>query len=370
MGYCECERCLAVFKGAETFREHGTLFARGPDGVTVNVTSETLFGFINGVAAAVAQKHPEVLVGCYAYSAYSHPPSFKLHPKVYLQTTTRFRRTPLGLEEQIKAFGARTSQVGIREYYSVFQSDWDYPDPGKLTPRQLQADLRFYRSHGVTAVNAEASNNWAPRGLGYYVAAQLMWDVDADVESIVRDFFQKAFGAAAPEMQSYYARWYGGDVAVLPQSRDLPAKHSLVVGGSIDKQALLAAYVDLDKAARLVVNSPEHLARIDQLRLYLHYLHLRWRLELAESAGGEQAVLDAIRAETVFGGRLTRTGMVHARPLIGKAFLRRFREHAEILENVPDAAKWGSGWRQVGEPPTREELQTLWQEDAALLRQN
>jgi len=367
LGYCECERCRAVFQGAEPVREHGTLFAQRPDGRTVNITSETLFAFVNRVATAVAEKYPQVQIGCYAYSAYSHPPSFKLHPNVYLQTTTSFRRTPLGLKQQIEEFGALTSQVGIRDYYSVFQFDWDFPDPGKVTPRQLQADLRFYRSHGVTAINAEASCNWAPRGLSYYVAAQLMWDVDADVAALVRDFYDKAFGPAAAPMQRYYVRWYGDEVAALPAAGELPQKGHLVAAGAIDVAVLAAAYQDLDAASKLVSGSPDHRARVDQLRLYLHYLVLRWQLGEAERGGDQQAVLDAIRAETIFGGRLTRSGMIHARALVGKAFPRRFSKHAAILEKVPDASQSGAGWRQVGEPPTREELQQLWEADRALL---
>ena len=156
LGYCECRRCLTVFDGAEPFREHRSLFARRADGALVNVTSETVFAMVNQIAAAVAEKHPETLVGCYAYSAYSHPPSFRFHPNVYLQTTTAFRRTPIPLAEQLGAFGEKTEQLGIREYYSVYQWDWDYPDPGKVVPSQLGEDLAFFHGKGITAVNAEA----------------------------------------------------------------------------------------------------------------------------------------------------------------------------------------------------------------------
>ena len=372
LGYCECQRCLAVFGDADPFRAHSSLFARRPDGRTVNITSETLFAFVNRVAAAVAREYPKTLVGCYAYSAYSHPPSFALHPNVYLQTTTRFRRTPLELEEQITEFGRLASQVGIREYYSVYQWDWDEPEPGNVVPRRLQADLRLYRSKGITAINAEASNNWAPRGLGYYVASRLMWDVDADVRNIVRDFYVTAFGDAAEAMERYYVRWYGDDVAVLSKPPTPPAKRSPSVASPADSRrtrsapgALEAAFHDLDDAARLVADSPPHRARVDQLRLYLHYLLLRRRVETAEASGDSKAVLDAIRAETEFGGRLTRTGMIHSRALLGKAFLRRFRKHAKLLESVPEAANWGKGWRRVGAPPTRDELESLWEEGRA-----
>lgn len=367
LGYCECERCRAVLQGGEPYRAHDALFARRPDGVLVNVTSETLFALVNRVAAAVAEKHPRTLVGCYAYSAYSHPPSFKLHPNVYLQTTTAYRRTPLTLEEQISAFGEKTKQVGIREYYSVYQWDWDYPAPGKMTPATLAEELRFFHKHGVTAINAEASNNWAARGLGYYVASQLMWDVNVDVKEVVRDFYRQAFGPAALPMQRYYVRWYGPGVAVLPDERDLPSQSALYEKGKFDVDALKAAYRDLDEAVSLVPTDSPHRRRIDLLRMYAHYLFLRYHLHRAEQAKDRRRIIEAIEAETVFGGRLTDTNMIHSRPLIGKAFLRRFRKHEALLANVEEAQHAGKGWRQVGEPPTREQLDALWSADRAEL---
>lgn len=367
LGYCECERCLATLKGGKPYREHGSLFAKRDDGVVVNITSETLFSFVNKVAAAVAAKHPKTLIGCYAYSAYSHPPSFDLHPNVYLQTTTAYRRTSITLDEQLEEFGKRTKQRGIREYYSIYQWDWDYPAPGKMTPAALQQDLKQFHRHGITAINAESSNNWGARGLGYYVASQLMWDVHADVKAILRDFYEGAFGPAAPAMQRYYVRWYGPSAAAMPDYRALPAQVALVEKGKFDVEALKAAYQDLDDAVKLVPADSAYRQRIDLLRLYAHYLFLRHRLHLAEQGKNRQAIIDAIKEETIFGGKLTDTHMIHTRPLLGKAFLRRFKSHEALLADIPDAQQPGKGWRQVGAVPGREEIEAIWSADKAAL---
>lgn len=365
LGYCECERCTAVFQGGTPFQDHGTKFARRPDGVVVNVTSETLFHLVNEVAKAVAAQYPKTLVACYAYSAYSHPPSFPLHPNVFLQTTTAYRRTPLSLDEQLKAFGEKAAQVGIREYYSVYQWDWDGPHPGQMEPGRLEKSLRLFRSNNVTSVNAEASNNWGPRGLGYYVASQLLWDVKADVRAIVRDFYERAFGPAARAMEHYYARWYGSGVTteeapVVQEDGEKKAK-------AVTPEDLRAAYKDLDEATDLVRNLPGARERVDHLRMYGHYLFLRLQLEEAEKTHDDKAILAAIKEETVFGGRLAYTNMIHSRPLLGKAFLRRFKKHEKLLAGVPEAQHEGKGWRQVGEAPTREELDRLWAEDKLAL---
>jgi len=380
LGYCECERCFAVFQGATPYPEQGSFFAKRPDGVVVNVTSETLFGFINQVAAAVAEKYPDTLIGCYAYSAYSHPPSFKLRPNVFLQTTTAFRRTNLSLEEQLDGWSKSASQLGIRDYYSVFQWDWDYPPAGKLAPDSLQKDLQFFQRKGVTSLNAEASNNWGTRGLGYYLAAQLLWDVNADVPTLLGDFYDQAFGPAAAAMQRHYVRWYGPSAAHVKRTtksarddtrdpqpladelrNDQPAaKFSL--------DAFKASFRDLDEAARLVADSPANLARVDQLRMYWHYLYLRHRLDEADQTNKQEAILRAIESELKFGGRLAYSNLIHARPLLGKAILRRFKKFEALLSERQEVQKEGQGWRQVGQAPSHAELQQLWQADKEALR--
>ncbi len=360
LGFCECEKCRSVFHGAEPTREHGTLFAERPDGVTVNITSETFFGAVNRVAAEIGKDHPGVTLACYAYSAYSHPPSFDLHPNIYVQTTTAYRRTLLDLKEQLSQFGAKAKKLGIREYYSVFQWDWDWPEPGKMAPETLRDDLRFFRDNGVGAVNAEASDNWAARGLGYYLAARLMWDVDAAPAPLLEDFYTGAFGPASKAMERYFVRWYGSSAAVSDRER-LPAQ-AKAFDGKINLSALSDAFRDLDSAAKATAEGTKHRARVDDLRCYLHYLLLRQRLEWAEATGDRETILGAIRAETEFGGRLSDTNMIHTRALIGKAFPRRFRDFARQLEGIDTKA-----WRLVGTPPDSGEIRRLWDEDRKLL---
>ncbi|HEY7428260.1 MAG TPA: DUF4838 domain-containing protein [Gemmataceae bacterium] len=392
LGYCECERCRAVCRGGEPYQKQGTTFAHRPDGVLVNITSETLFQFVNQVAAAVAKKHPKTLVGCYAYSAYSHPPSFKLHPNVFLQTTTAFRRTPLSLAEQLETFHKIGVQSGIRAYYSVYQWDWDYPpiNKGEMVLPRLADDLRFYHQHNVQSINAEASCNWAPRGLGYYLAARLMWNVREDHRALLADFYEKAFGPAALPMERYYVRWLGRGAAV--RARQPATKSATVVPvdpktvkDELDNaedvtfrlESLKAAYRDLDEAARLVNDQPQYRDRVDQLRLYAHYLYLRIRLEDAARTRSKDKVRAAVKDETVFGASLQDTGMIHSRPLIGKEFYRRFRSYGPYLEGTPEWPQSkadsvrkaaGQGYRRPrSDVPDREELEKLWQEDKKAL---
>lgn len=389
LGYCECERCLAVCKGGKPFQESGTLFARRPDGILVSVTSETLFRMVNEVAAAVARKHPQTLIGCYAYSAYSHPPSFPLHANVFLQTTTSYRRTPLTLPQQLEAFHAIGVRSGIRGYYSVYQWDYDYPAvaKGDLSLPRLVDDLRFYHKNNVQSLNAEASCNWGARGIGYYLASRLLWDVREDPKTLLADFYDRAFGAAALPMERYYVRWLGAGAAVRTKGSTRPTtfgesvKTTDELGGAapetFTRENLQAAYRDLDEAARLVAEQPEVRARVDQLRMYAHYLYLRTRLEAAVAAKDKEGVRKAVADETIFGARLQNANLVHARPLLGKEFYRRFVKYKDYLEGTPEwpqsqsaavAKAAGQGFRRPrNDVPDRQELEKLWAEDMQAL---
>jgi hypothetical protein len=370
LDFCECERCLAVCQGGATYKKHLSTFAKRPDGVVISVASETVFGFVNQVAATVAAKYPKTRVGCMAYSAYSEPPSFKLHPNVFVQATTAYRRTDLTLAEQLSTFRDRGCQAGLREYFSVYQWDWDVKPPqGQMSPAKMRDVFGKYHEYGVRCVNAEASNNWGPRGLSYYLAANVMWNTKADVDAMLADFYSSAFGPAAEPMQRFYRHWYGA--AALGGTEAPTQETGERADELVSKAKLKELFKDLDDAAKLAKDRPDCLARVYHLRMYFHYLMLRHRTTEAgagkDVTRNKDAILEAIRAETVFGGRLTYTNMIHSRPLLGKAFDRRFKKFEVLLKAVPESQTANKGWRAIGQPPTHAEVETFWEADRTAL---
>ena len=137
------------------------------------------------------------------------------------------------------------------------------------------------------------------------------------------------------------------------------------------KGTLKAAYVDLDKAAQLVKGVPGCRERVDHLRMYAHYLYLRIKLAEVAKTKSKDAIVQAIKDETVFGARLMNTNMIHSRPLIGKAFHRRFRALQSYLAGMEEGkgkAGWGKGFRVTRDDvPTHEEIEKLWAEDREAL---
>jgi hypothetical protein len=88
-----------------------------------------------------------------------------------------------------------------------------------------------------------------------------MWDPKADADAVLADFYDKAFGPAAAPMKRYYDRFD-------PGNKPLMSAHLLALG-----------FRDVEEAARLAKDRPDVEARLDHIKQYLRYVHLRWLID-------------------------------------------------------------------------------------------
>lgn len=249
-GHCECEKCAAI------------------GGV-----SERVFMLINEAARAVAEEHPDKLVGSLAYNLHSEPPSFNLEPNVYIQLTAGFIRGRYTYDELLDLWPQKASNMGYYDYYSVYLWDWDMPPGGRgANVDYITKRIRRYADGGGTSIDCESGNNWGLHGRGYYLANRLMWNPDADADAILHEFYTGAFGPAADVMQRYYER-------IDPGNKPLMSTHLIAL-----------ALRDLEEATTLAVDRPDVLARLDQLKSYWRYVHLRWQLNRTQDAAQREAL--------------------------------------------------------------------------------
>ena len=75
----------------------------------------------------------------------------------------------------------------------------------------LRRTIPEFHSRGARFLSAESSDNWGPNGLGYYLAARLLWDVDEaqNIDELVEAFLQRAFGPAKEPMAEFYRQLDG-----------------------------------------------------------------------------------------------------------------------------------------------------------------
>lgn len=303
--------------------------------------SQRAFGLANEVARAVAREMPGKMVGVLAYNDHCEPPSFPLEKNVYVQSTAGFIRGRYTFDELIDLWPKVCGDMGFYEYLSVWLWDFDMPARGRGSNlAYIRKQIPRYAAAGATSLDFESGNNFGPHGRGYYVANRLAWDPNADVDALLADFYDKAFGPAGGVMKRYYERLDAGN-------EPLVSEHLLAL-----------ALRDLAEATRLAAARSDVLARLRQLKQYLHYVRLRWQYD--RPAGRDAKRKRALDALThVYRNRYTYMNHWAA---MRNAWVRRcVRSHG--------ADRWPAEkpWRAAA-PTSPQETEKQFQDDMAFFR--
>lgn len=263
--WCECEPCARM-----------------------GSVSDRVLTLANEVAAAINDLGlgPKY-VGMYAYNFHSTPPKGRAHPNVIVSATTAFIGGGFTFDQVLEGWKAKGATMGVYDYLSVIDWDWNLPRGGKGSrPSAVAASLAKVHRQGARFYDAESGDCWGPCGLGYYVAARVLWDVReaTRIDALVEDFLQKAFGAAREPMREYY-RLITEDTQRRPPA-DLVGR----------------MYRQID-AARRATNDPAVGERLDALTLYTRYAELYY---------GYQAGTVRIEDVARHAYRMRKTMMVHS----------------------------------------------------------
>jgi len=182
-------------------------------------------------------------------------------------------------------------------------------------------------------------------GRGYYIANKLMWNPQADVDELLADFYEKAFGPAADAMRRYYER-------LDPGNEPLVSEHLLAL-----------ALRDLQEATELAKDRADVLARLDHLKQYFHYVQLRWEHDRTKDKQCKKGL--ALAALThVYRSRYSYMNHWEA---VRQSWTRRAAEEFEEPTWAFNDRSGQQPWK-VDDPYTREETERLFQEDLARFR--
>ncbi len=320
-GHCQCEKCLAM-----------------------GSVSERVHYLTNEVAKTVGQEHPGKYVGTYAYNLHSEPPSFEMEPNVYVQITAGFTRGRYTFLQLIDQWAKHADQLGIYEYLNVWAWGRDMPGrPRGADLAYLQERIPYYVDKGATTMSCESGSNYGINGLGYLVASRLMWNPKADVRAVCEDFYQEAFGPGAEAMKRYYERFDTG-------KKPLLSDHLLAL-----------AHRDVATASKLAARRPDVLARLDDVKLYLHYVRLMRDLEMSQS---EESRLAALFSVLNFAYRTRHRYIVNSPAIRG-----RYKTY--YLGGIEQPEDWDYGKMQgkpawcIGEDYTHDEIERLFEEGLA-----
>lgn len=296
-GYCHCENCNKLG----------------------NSTDRVIY-LANYVARKLREVYPDGWVGLYAYSDHQIPPTIKVEPNVYIQIAMGFNRTKYTYDELIKLWGKKAGAIGIREYYGVMAWDWDLPGRGRGGDINYHREkIPYWKKYGATSISAESTNGWGWKGLGEYIAAKLMWNVEADIDSLLNDFYKKAFSKAENEIRKLYKLWDG---------------KLTITNGKIYKS------LEILKNASEIEKDKNVQARLNDLKAYYHYVILY--NDFQNSKPGEDArekFFDLME----YTYRIKTRNMVHSYALARR--IANYKFPRKLFEGLPEDQR-GKGKRK------------------------
>jgi hypothetical protein len=249
-GYCNTPACKAI---------------GGP--------SEQTYYLSNAVIRELRKKYPGIWVGLLAYSEHMLPPALKVEPNTFVMVTTAFNPSGLTTIELLSKWKQKVSKTGVYEYISVYE--WDNDLPGMVRAAksaQLQKAIQAYYNAGTRVFLAESTMGWVSRGPGQYVIGRLLWDRNSNIETIKSDFFNKAYGNVASLMRRLYDDW-----------ENYP--HKIAMDNDI------ANWLAWTQEAYDKTTSPLIRQRIDQVKMYLHYVVLYRNLKMNPTEENMQTVM-------------------------------------------------------------------------------
>ncbi len=245
----------------------------------------SLLVFVNHVAASIAAEFPQVAVDTLAYQYTRKPPkNVKPLPNVIVRLCSiecNFRE-PLdhssnaAFADDIRGWAKICNRLYIWDYTTDF-AHYVQPHPNWFV---LGANVRFFARHSVRGLfeqGAYQSPGSEMAELRSWVLAQLLWNPDRDDASLIREFLDGYYGAAAPLIAQYlelFHRASQGYNLTCFSSTDTPF-HRL--------EPLRQAETLWEQAEKAVADNMELVRRVRMARLPLHYVWLaRWNPLLKE----------------------------------------------------------------------------------------
>lgn len=178
-GHCECEKCLQL----------RTQF------------NNQYIAFYNAVAREFQKEFPGKLVSFITYGkAGSVPKNVNLEPNLYIEMFHGYTNNFKMIKEW-KAVGAKN--IGL--YHWIISGGFVIP---RYFPRVLgEMWKHVYKEYGMLGGWMESYIQvWLYDGPLQYVVNELAWNINADIEWLLNDYFNNFYGSAGQLMKDFFDR--------------------------------------------------------------------------------------------------------------------------------------------------------------------
>ncbi len=209
---CRCEECQAE------------VHPEKPSGAR---HTDYVWSFVNKVARETRRSHPRRLITCASYSDYAAvPENVEFEPNVAVTLCIGSASLNLATDANARAaylqliadWSEKTDQIYVWDYWNNPRFDKGTYGTPTIFPRTLQDwfalergrvkgrvfGLTKYDSEGIDITGHGSWADWIFDALNMYVAMQLMWNLDRDVDAMLAEFYATFYGPAGPSVQRFY----------------------------------------------------------------------------------------------------------------------------------------------------------------------
>lgn len=242
-----------------------------PAGSNLKTVSDQVYNAANVAAEKLDRLFPDqpnIGVNLYAYSSHADVPNFSLNPRVFVQLVPyQYQKIAYG-PAFIKRWSEKVKRFGLYDYFKYPDVYWDMP--GKFTLNELMKRTLNAADAGSEGTTFESSYSKFSTAIPLWVVCQYMCTGDADWQKNYNRFINDLYGNAAPAIKDLFDMFYTQD--------------------QFDAGDLSKAVDDIQKAEQLA-NDQQVLRRIDELKLYLSYVHLYLKSQDASNGDLEQRLI-------------------------------------------------------------------------------
>ncbi|MAE63066.1 MAG: hypothetical protein CMJ18_02235 [Phycisphaeraceae bacterium] len=254
---CECPPCKAVIE------EEGS-------------NSANWVRFVNSIAEQVEKRHPDVLVGMFAY-LHSEAPPKTLKPRdnvlVYSALLRSNKRDPVEHYEKharwLRRWGEIAKHHWVWDYDANFRNYYQ-PHPNYYVH---PLNMRFFRALGVDGALVQAAQGKAAdlAAMRAWVTAQMMWDPDRDPRPLMVEFMNGYYGPAGRWVMLYVDLML---TAVNRRSDYWLGCYKTDTTGALELEDVHLAIDILEQAARAVEGDDELSRRVWMARRHIDFAWL------------------------------------------------------------------------------------------------
>ena len=296
--WCQCPECVKLDP---------------PDERQKKYVSTRYWTLVNKIAAEVLKTYPEVDLWAWGYQNYQYPPTGIVpDPRVKVEAAIHgrcYRHSMADLSCQandkyrdiLARWGKLKNSVCTLEYTDcnpnylpiekAFAEDVKYYKRIGLSGCALftvPPDGVFGPSYKGTGVQDQMPSLWQK----YYLAANLLWDVDADYDQLYEDMGSKYYGAAWPAMRQYRALLTKAFVET--SGHICYGTPPYVVGNCLEKPGVEAELMRLLEEAEKQAGNDQ--AAVNRVKLDRRYFQTYWVPLHKEFLAKKQSELKANKA--------------------------------------------------------------------------